>query len=86
MHWHTRVDFLSSTDMVFLGKKRDGDFWGGSLVYHMNKSCEVVGSGFAGYLLDATHSWSQVYGLAAAVYAIGYGGFFAFGSAEKQFE
>ncbi len=40
----------------------------------------------AGFLLDATHSWSQVFGLAAAVYAIGYGGFYAFGSAEKQFD
>ena len=40
----------------------------------------------AGFLLDATHSWSQVFGLAGAVYAIGYGGFYAFGSAEKQFD
>jgi len=63
--------------------------WAG-ILYGCTNACAsvfgVAGIMGTGYLLDATHSWSQVYGLAAAVYAIGYGGFFAFGSAEKQFE
>ncbi len=40
----------------------------------------------AGYLLDATHSWSSVFGIAACIYSLGYAGFAVWGSAKKQFD
>lgn len=40
----------------------------------------------AGLLLDKTHSWTAVFGMAAAVYAVGYAGFALYGSAEQEFD
>lgn len=38
----------------------------------------------AGYLLDKTDSWNVIFGVVAAVYALGYAGFAAWGSGELQ--
>jgi hypothetical protein len=39
-----------------------------------------------GLLLDKTHSWTAVFGMAAAVYTAGYIGFALYGSAEQEFD
>jgi predicted permease len=40
----------------------------------------------AGLLLDKTHSWTAVFGMAAAVYTAGYIGFALYGSAKQEFD
>ncbi len=40
----------------------------------------------AGLLLDATHSWGAVFGIAAGVYTAGYIGFALYGSAKQLFD
>lgn len=39
-----------------------------------------------GLLLDRTHSWTAVFGMAAAVYTAGYIGFALYGSAKQEFD
>lgn len=63
--------------------------WAG-ILYGATNACAsvfgVAGIMGTGLLLDATHSWAQVFGIAAGVYAVGYAGFFAYGSGKQQFD
>lgn len=54
-----------------------------------NASASIAGCAgimATGLLLDATHSWSSIFGIAAGIYCVGYAGFAIWGSAERQFD
>jgi ACS family sodium-dependent inorganic phosphate cotransporter len=63
--------------------------WAGILFGVTNACASIVGIGGiigTGLLLDATHSWGAVFGMAATVYTAGYIGFALYGSAKQQFD
>lgn len=63
--------------------------WAGILFGITNACASIIGIGGiigTGLLLDKTHSWTAVFGMAAAVYTAGYIGFALYGSAKQEFD